>query len=137
MIEIIVGELEVNKKDKRWRTEPALWEKLRPIAREKRSKPTEAENLLWQRLRRHQLRGISFRRQHSIGQFIVDFYCAKAKLVIEVDGPVHQYSKKEDSIRQEYLESYHFVVLRYSNDAVLNNIDNVIKQITSYLPELC
>jgi very-short-patch-repair endonuclease len=99
-----------------------------------RSEPTEAENLLWQRLRRHHIHGLSFRRQHSIGQFIVDFYCAKARLVIEVDGLIHQYQGEEDSIRQKYLESYDLKVLRFSNDIVLNNIDEVVKQIISSLP---
>ena len=119
----------MRKQDKRWHTNPDLWEKLRPIAREKRNKPTEAENLLWQKLRRHQFRGLSFRRQHGIGQFIVDFYCRKVNLVIEVDGTIHQYQAEEDGIRQEYLESLKLKVLRFSNEAVLNNIGEIIKQI--------
>ena len=123
----------MRKQDKRWQTDAELWEKLRPIVREKRHEPTEAENMLWQRLRRHQLRGLSFRRQHSIGQFIVDFYCKKAKLVIEVDGLIHQYQEEEDSIRQQYLESLELKVLRFSNDTVLNNVDEAIKQIESCL----
>ena len=102
-----------------------------------RNKPTKAENLLWQRLRRHQLHGISFRRQHSIGQFIVDFYCAKAQLVIELDGEIHQYQGEEDLRRQEYLESLNLKVLRFSNEAVLDNVDEIIKQIILYLPESC
>jgi very-short-patch-repair endonuclease len=116
---------------KRWNTDSALWEKLKPIAREMRGKPTEAENLLWQRLRRHQLHGLSFRRQHSIGQFVVDFYCGKARLVIEIDGPIHQYQGEEDLIRQNFLESLNLKVLRFSNDYVLNNMNEVIKQIVS------
>ncbi len=99
-----------------------------------RSKPTEAENELWKYLRKHRLYGLSFRRQHCIGQFIVDFYCAKARLVIEVDGPVHQYQPEEDSIRQEYLESQNLKVLRFTNDVTLNNIGDVIKQIEINLP---
>ena len=134
MITIIVGESIMNDQEKRWHTDAALWEKLKPIAREMRNKSTEAENLLWQHLRRHQVRGLSFRRQHSIGQFIVDFYCAKARLVIEVDGPIHQYQKEEDSIRQEYLESHGLKILHFSNDAVLNNVDEVIKLILAILP---
>jgi very-short-patch-repair endonuclease len=124
----------MNKQYKIWRTETALWEKLRPIAREMRSKPTEAENLLWQRLRRHDLTGYKFRRQHNIERFIVDFYCAQAHLVIEVDGPIHQYQENEDLIRQQYLESQNLKVLRFTNDSVLQNLDDVIKQILSYLP---
>jgi len=123
----------MSKKDKRWRTGAALWEKLKPIAHEKRLEPTEAEKELWKYLRMHRLHGLSFRRQHCIGQFIVDFYCAKAKLVIEVDGPIHQYEGEEELIRQEYLESYNLKVLRFSNDTVMNKIDEVIGQIDTYL----
>ena len=123
----------MNKQYKMWRTETTLWEKLKPIAREMRSKPTEAENTLWQQLRRHNLNGFKFRRQHNIERFIVDFYCAKAKLVIEVDGPIHQYKAEEDAVRQEYLESHNLKVLRFSNEDILNNVDEVIKQILPFL----
>jgi very-short-patch-repair endonuclease len=119
----------MRKQDKRWRTNPELWEKLKNIAREKRTKPTEAENLLWQLLRRNQIHGLGFRRQHSIGQFIVDFYCKKVKLVIEVDGPIHQYQAEEDAIRQRFLESLELKVMRFTNDSVLHNTDEVVKQI--------
>lgn len=124
----------MNKKTERWRTDTALWEKLKPIAHEMRSKPTEAEKVLWKCLRKHKLHGLSFRRQHCIGQFIVDFYCAKVKLVIEVDGPIHQYQPAEDAVRQEYLESHDLKVLRFANDTVLNNINVVISQIEFSLP---
>jgi very-short-patch-repair endonuclease len=122
----------MNKKEKRWYTDAVLWEKLKPIAREMRTQPTEAENLLWQRLRRYKLHGYKFRRQHSIERFIVDFYCAKARLVVEV-GPIHQYQGEQDLIRQEYLESHNLKVLRFPNDVVKNNVDEVIKQILTYL----
>jgi very-short-patch-repair endonuclease len=91
-----------------------LWEKLRPLAREMRHAPTPAEDMLWQHLRRHQL-GMQFRRQHGIGQFIVDFYCRQAKLVIEVDGAIHQYTGEEDAVRQEFIESLGFRVIRFTN----------------------
>jgi very-short-patch-repair endonuclease len=123
----------MNKQDKRWHTNTALWDKLKPIAREKRKKPTEAENLLWQHLHNYKIPGYKFRRQHSVGQFIVDFYCAKARLVIEVDGLIHQYQGEEDTIRQEYLESLGLKVLRFSNDAILNDINDVMKPINVFL----
>jgi very-short-patch-repair endonuclease len=75
-----------------------------------------------------------FRRQHSFERFIVDFYCGQAKLIVEVDGPIHQYQGEEDLIRQQYLESNNLKVLRFTNEAVLNHIDEVIKQISSFLP---
>ncbi len=125
----------MNKRDNRWRTDATLWEKLKPIAHEMRSKPTEAEKELWKYLRKHQLHGLSFRRQHCIGQFIVDFYCARAKLVIEVDGSIHQYQPEEDAVRQVYLESHNLRVLRFANDTVLDNMNEVLKQISSCLPK--
>ncbi len=79
-------------------TPPDLWAKLKPLARQKRHDPTPAEEALWQRLRNRQIAGIKFRRQHTIDRFIVDFYSADANLVIEVDGPVHEYTPAEDSI---------------------------------------
>jgi very-short-patch-repair endonuclease len=123
----------MRKQSDRWRTDPELWEKLKPIAQEKREKPTEAEKKLWKYLRKHQLGGAKFRNQHCIGQFIVDFYCRDAKLVIEVDGPIHQYQAEEDKTRQEYLEDRKLKVLRFTNDMVLNNIEKVIVQIESHL----
>jgi very-short-patch-repair endonuclease len=123
----------MRKQDKRWRTNPELWEKIKPIAHEKRKQPTEAEQKLWTYLRKHQLRGAKFRSQHCVGKFIVDFYCRDAKLVIEVDGPIHQYQEEEDKIRQEYLEDCKLKVLRFTNDLILNNIEKSIEQIESYL----
>jgi len=120
--------------ESRWRTEPQLWEKLKPMARQMRKEPTEAEELLWQCLRNRQLLGFKFRRQHSVERFIVDFYCAEAGLVIEVDGPVHQYQKEEDFIRQTFIESQGLRLLRFSNDDVFNKLDTVIQQIINALP---
>ncbi len=119
--------------DHRWHTKPELWEKLKQIAREKRHKPTAEENILWQRLRRNQLQGYHFRRQHGIGPFIVDFYCESANLVIEVDGPVHDYQIEKDKIRQQYLEELKFKIMRFTNDSVLKDLESVVYQIVSVL----
>ncbi|MBC8496516.1 MAG: endonuclease domain-containing protein [Anaerolineales bacterium] len=102
-----------------WHTPSELWRKLKPLARQMRREPTEAENALWQRLRRKQLLGYKFRRQHAIDRFIVDFYSRGAKLIIEVDGPIHKYTKEEDAIRQEFLESLGFRVIRFNNEEML------------------
>ncbi len=115
---------------KRWRTEPELWQRLKPIARQMRREPTEAENALWQCLRNRSLLGFKFRRQHTIERFIVDFYCAEARLVIEVDGPIHQYTQEEDVIRQAYIESQGLHVLRFSNEDVINKTEAILKQIS-------
>jgi very-short-patch-repair endonuclease len=101
---------------------------LKPLARELRINPTEAEQLLWQRLRKNQL-FVKFRRQHAIERFIVDFYCHEFSLIIEIDGDIHQYQKEEDNLRQEFLEASGFKVIRFSNDEVMKNIDEVIEKI--------
>jgi very-short-patch-repair endonuclease len=123
----------MEKQDNRWRTKPDLWEKLKPIAHKKGHKPTPAEKELWKQLKNRQLLDFIFRRQHCIGQFIVDFYCYKAKLVVEIDGEIHQYKPEEDKIRQEYLESLKLKVLRFSNNEVFLNTPKVIAKLKDYL----
>nr|MBC7245341.1 DUF559 domain-containing protein [Chloroflexota bacterium] len=91
--------------------------------------------MLWQHLRRKQLLGYKFRRQHAIERFIVDFYCRDAGLVIEVDGPVHQYTAEEDAIRQEFLESIGLRVLRFTNEQVMTDIEGVLGTIARALQE--
>lgn len=94
---------------------------------------TEAEEHLWQALRRHGVLGLKFRRQHAIGPFIVDFYCVKASLVIEVDGPIHATRRSADEERQTYLESSGLRVLRFSNDDVLESLPSVLEQIEAVI----
>ena len=88
--------------DKPWQTPGRLWGKLKPLAREMRHAPTPAEQGLWQALRNRRL-GVRFRRQHTIGRFIVDFYAHEARLVVEVDGPIHAYTPEEDALQQAFL----------------------------------
>ena len=114
---------------KKWHTDPHLWDKVKPLARQKRHQPTPAETRLWECLRNRQVGKAKFRRQHSIDKFIVDFYCGEVRLVVEVDGPIHEYTVDEDAIRQEFLESLGFTVLRFTNDEVLNSVEYVIDQI--------
>ena len=123
----------MEEQENRWRTKPDLWEKLKPIAHEKRHKPTPAEKEFWKYLKNRQLLDFIFRRQHCIGPFIVDFYCYKAKLIVEIDGEIHQYRPEEDKIRQEYLESLRLRILRFSNHNVLNNTQKVVSQIKDFL----
>jgi very-short-patch-repair endonuclease len=113
-----------------WQTSPDLWQKLKPLARQMRRDPTPAERKLWQRLRRKQMHGYKFRRQHAIDRFIVDFYCRRARLVVEVDGPIHDYTVEQDAVRQEFLESQNLRVLRFSNEAVLTNMGAVLAEIS-------
>ena len=96
-------------------------------ARESRDNPTEAEHRLWQYLRAHRLSGIHFRRQHAIGPYIVDFCAPRLRLVIELDGSQHLDQGRYDARRTAYLESRGYRVLRFWNDAVLQDIDTVMK----------
>jgi len=109
-----------------------LWEMIKPFAREMRKEPTRAENRLWQALRKKQL-GVKFRRQHPIERFIVDFYCAAEGLVVEVDGPMHQYTAEEDALRQAYLEALGLRVLRFDNDYIMSNLDGAVYVIQQVL----
>jgi poly(A) polymerase len=114
---------------RRWRTSTSSWAELGPRAREMRTAPTPAEDKLWQHLRRNQVAGLRFRRQHAIGRFIVDFYCPAAKLIIEVDGPVHAEQTESDREREAVLEDHGFSVLRLGNDEVLYQIHEVLARI--------
>jgi very-short-patch-repair endonuclease len=112
-----------------------LWSKLKPLVRQMRHEPTLAEQKLWNCLRQRSQSGYKSRRQHAMERFIVDFYCAKARLVIEVDGPIHDYTPDEDVVRQVYLEGLGLRVLRFTNDAVLHQLDDVLHQINLALNE--
>ena len=120
---------------RQWSTSPALWEKLRPLVAEKRHEPTRAEQKMWAFLRGRQLMGIKFRRQHTIERFVVDFFCPAKRLVIEIDGPIHHYTPVEDAIRAEFLQSQGYKIIRFTNEAVLSNIDTVLKEITLALQD--
>ena len=98
-------------------------------AHELRQPQTPAEEKLWSHLRNHQLDGLKFRRQHPIDRFIVDFYCAKAKLVIEVDGDSHAEQIEYDQVRTEYLNSRGYHVIRFTNREVFNQCEAVLQQI--------
>ncbi|MCC5658021.1 endonuclease domain-containing protein [Nostoc sp. XA010] len=99
---------------------------MKPLARQMRCEPTPAEKLLWQKLRHKQLLGFKFRRQQTIDRFVVDFYCNEARLVVEVDGEIHDYTQVEDAIRQEFLESLRLQVMRFRNEDVLERIEGVL-----------
>ena len=107
-------------------------------ARVLRESMTEAEKLLWEELKGNKLDGYKFRRQHPIHKFIADFYCHKLKLVIELDGKYHTSPEQKilDSEREELLTFQKIKVIRFTNDEVLNNIDNVIQEIRGIIPDL-
>ena len=91
-----------------------------------RKVPTPAEKKLWAYLRRNKLNGVNFRRQHAIGNFIVDFVSVKKKLVIELDGSQHLEQAEYDVERSRYFESQGYKVIRFWNDQVMNDINGVI-----------
>ena len=100
-------------------------------ARELRRPLTPAEAKLWQRLRRKQLYGLKFRRQHPIFRFIVDFFCNQNKLVVEVDGAHHAEPEQQayDEARTEWLEQHRYRVIRFTNREVMSNIEGVLQEI--------
>lgn len=100
-----------------------------PHARSLRTNATDAERRLWRALRRRQLEGHRFRRQHPIGPYIVDFVCLSAKLVVEVDGGQHAQTEERDAARTAWLESRGYRVLRFWDNEVLSNIDGVVQMV--------
>ena len=105
------------------------------MARDLRKNLTNAERRLWSRIRGKQLKKFQFYRQKNIGDYIVDFYCPAAKLIIEIDGGQH-YSKEnilKDEARDKFLNALGFRVLRFSNSDVFNNIEGVVKEIYNHL----
>jgi very-short-patch-repair endonuclease len=98
-------------------------------AKELRQEMTNAEKVLWQRLRNHQLGGFKFRRQAPMGHFIADFYCAECKLTIEIDGDIHDLQAKQDKMRTEEMESFGYRVVRFRNKQVEKDIESVLKSI--------
>ena len=108
---------------------------LKRFSRQLRMNMTNAERLLWSKLRRKQLQGYQFYRQKIIGNYIVDFYCPKAKLVIEIDGGQHYDDEniKKDNIRDDYMREQRLIVLRFSDREVFDNLDAVIERINENL----
>ncbi len=98
---------------------------------------TPAEATLWKYLQKKQLKGRKFRRQHSIENYIVDFYCASEKVIVELDGAVHldfaQQNYEEE--RTQNLERLGFTVVRFENKLVFENIEDVLEEISSYFKE--
>jgi leucyl-tRNA synthetase len=112
----------------------SYWGTLKQFGRDNRKNPTEAENILWQKLRNNQL-GVKVRRQHSISGFIVDFAILQAKLVIEVDGEYHHDSDQRiyDEARENFLKESNFDLIRFANDDVVKNADQVVDKIKNEL----
>jgi len=107
--------------------------------RDLRKNMTQAESVLWRKIKGKQLFGTKFRRQFAIGKYIVDFYCPRYKLVIEVDGDSHYWNeeaKEYDRRRQTYIESYGIRFLRFTNVEIYQNIDGVLLAIEKEIEEI-
>lgn len=95
------------------------------------------ETILWFQLRRHQL-GYKFRRQYSVGRYVVDFYAAKLRLAIEIDGDSHfsKNAQRYDKLRQEFIEACGVTVIRFTNTEITDGIDDVIQRIQKTIGDL-
>ncbi|MEH2378776.1 MAG: DUF559 domain-containing protein [Nostoc sp.] len=109
--------------------EPLLLER----ARELRKRQTPAEQILWECLRNRRLLNTKFRRQHNIGRYIADFYCHEKLLIIELDGSIHANQQTQDSIRENWLKSNQFIVIRFSNEQIFDDIEFVLDAIAQAL----
>jgi very-short-patch-repair endonuclease len=94
-----------------------------------RNNATDAERTLWRRLKSRQLEGCKFRRQHPFGDFILDFVCLERRVVVELDGSQHFYAAAYDEARSELLRAARFVVLRFWNNEVFDEINGVLEVI--------
>ncbi len=113
-------------------------------AKELRRHPTPAEALLWARLRNHQLNGFKLpipgalrqwaawrRRQHPLGQFIADFCCPACRLIVELDGHIHLRQIQHDQDRTQHFEAFGYRVLRFTNERVEHDMENVLEEIAA------
>ena len=104
---------------------------MRSIARQLRKQPTRSEHILWQAIRKRQLGGLRFLRQHPIGPAIVDFYCHEKRLAVEVDGGIHENRdvRERDLARQELIEMYGVRFFRCTAQEVEQNLEKVLEGI--------
>ena len=105
------------------------------LAKEMRKDLTPTEKILWNELQNKKLNGYKFRNQHPIYRYILDFYCHKCLLAIEIDGDIHKFRKDYDEYRDKYLESIEIKILRFSNEEVLNNTNFVPEKIITELDQ--
>ncbi len=105
----------------------------RSLARSLRKNMTLPEKLLWNELRDRQVRGCKFRRQHPIGNYVVDFCCIEKKLIIEIDGEVHDLKADRDKIREDYLVGLGYRVVRVLAREIFQNMNSVILTLESIL----
>jgi very-short-patch-repair endonuclease len=115
---------------------PEVRRKMVEIAREFRKEPTEGEKILWEALRGKKLDAIKFRRQQSVGYFVVDFYTSIFRLVVEVDGPIHDQQKEAHKARQDILEVLGLTVLRIKTEIPEKNLPLALNMIRAKVQEI-
>ena len=108
------------------------------VSKELRQNQTNAEKIIWDKIRGSRLKGYKFRRQYAIGRYIADFYCCEARLVIELDGRIHNQTeiKEYDQIRQNEIEGRNITIIRFSNEEVYKEIESVLTKVASILAPL-
>jgi cyclase len=121
------------KREMFYKADPLIFENARKL----RNKLTSAEQTFWLRLK-EQFPDYKFRRQHPISIYIADFYCHKLKLVIEIDGSIHNSNeaKLDDEKRQKDLENLNLTVTRFTNEQIKNEVEDVIEIVTSTIKKL-
>jgi very-short-patch-repair endonuclease len=99
---------------------------------------SKAEAIMWNHLSRRQMSGYKFRRQHSVDQYVLDFYCPELKLAIEIDGDSHFMpgAQEQDKTRQEHIEAFGIRFLRFTNEDVCKNVDGVCQTVYNAVDEL-
>jgi len=100
-----------------------------------RNNPTYTEKVLWLSLRKRQILGVRFLRQYGVNYFVIDFYAPKIKLAIEVDGSSHIGKEEYDAERQKYIESFDIKMIRFTDEQVMGNTNNVVKSIEVIVEE--
>ena len=115
---------------------PSLARQMIGVAREFRTQPTTSEERLWDALRNRQLQGAKFRRQQAIGPFVVDFFCPERRLIVEVDGPIHDRQREHDAERQYMLEASGYTVIRLSAHTVETDLPGTLLTIGTALDRI-
>lgn len=124
-----IGELEAQNNMKQKPRIRGTTPEIEQAAKRLRQNLTPAEARLWSAIRNKQLARLRFRCQHPVGNFILDFYCPAHKLVIEIDGAIHNSQVEYDGERTSKLAEYGYTVLRFSNEQVVNNLPQVLAEI--------
>ncbi len=125
-----------NKKASVYSTDITQWKYLKSFAREMRKQPTESENTMWQILRGNKMEGLKFRRQHAIDDYIVDFVNLDLRLIVEIDGSIHEIQPEYDKLRTEWLTVLGYKVIRFTNEQVLRNLSFVRRKLRDDIKRL-